>query len=186
MTPLLDHVAVLVTDIHEALAALAPAPGLTGEPQSFPAEGTREIYLGSPEQTGRLLLLEAIGPGPYARALARRGPGLHHLALRVDDVRAYTAALADAGWYLHARSLDLYVETGLAYLCRPQTPTIVEVLPRDDGAPPRDGAVIRDITLPFGHPGLARALDCPAVRDGPKRSAEASGLRVAALNALLG
>jgi methylmalonyl-CoA/ethylmalonyl-CoA epimerase len=43
---------------------------------------------------GRVELLRPLGPDtPVGRFLERRGPGMHHLAIRVDDV---AAALRDA------------------------------------------------------------------------------------------
>ena len=52
-----------------------------------------------------LELLEATtADSPIARFLAKRGPGMHHVALRVDDI---VAALAD----LKARGIRLIDET---------------------------------------------------------------------------
>ena len=46
----------------------------------------------------RWRLLEATTEsGPIGRYLARRGPGLHHLTLRVDDIRAALRAVAARG-----------------------------------------------------------------------------------------
>jgi catechol 2,3-dioxygenase-like lactoylglutathione lyase family enzyme len=98
----LDHVALLVRDLDAALdrvrghdATLVPGPI-----ERFPREGTREVYVDRPGATAaRLLLLEPIGPGPYARALERRGPGLHHVALDVVSARAWAQGLA--GWVVH-------------------------------------------------------------------------------------
>ena len=41
--------------------------------------------------------LEATGEGVIAKALASRGPGIHHLALEVDDVRDAIAELIARG-----------------------------------------------------------------------------------------
>jgi methylmalonyl-CoA/ethylmalonyl-CoA epimerase len=47
---------------------------------------------------GRVELLAARGPDtPVGRFLAKRGPGMHHLAIEVDDVAAELARLAAAG-----------------------------------------------------------------------------------------
>jgi methylmalonyl-CoA/ethylmalonyl-CoA epimerase len=46
----------------------------------------------------RLELLGALGEDtPVGRFLARRGPGMHHVAYEVADIRAALADLADAG-----------------------------------------------------------------------------------------
>ena len=45
-----------------------------------------------------LELLEATAPAsPIARFLEKRGPGLHHVALAVDDIHAALAELRAAG-----------------------------------------------------------------------------------------
>jgi len=47
---------------------------------------------------GRVELVAALGPEtPVGRFLARRGPGMHHVAFVVDDVRAELARLAAGG-----------------------------------------------------------------------------------------
>jgi methylmalonyl-CoA/ethylmalonyl-CoA epimerase len=47
---------------------------------------------------GRVELLAALGDDtPVGRFLAGRGPGMHHVAYEVDDVRAAIAELAGAG-----------------------------------------------------------------------------------------
>ena len=46
----------------------------------------------------RLELLGALGEDtPVGRFLAQRGPGMHHVAYEVDDIRAALADLSDAG-----------------------------------------------------------------------------------------
>jgi methylmalonyl-CoA epimerase len=46
---------------------------------------------------------------PVGRFLARRGPGMHHIAYRVDDVRTELARLGEAGVHL----IDTEPHTGL-------------------------------------------------------------------------
>lgn len=47
---------------------------------------------------GHIELIAPLGPETgVARFLAQRGPGLHHLAYRVDDVEATLASLSVAG-----------------------------------------------------------------------------------------
>lgn len=46
----------------------------------------------------RLELLGALGEDtPVGRFLAKRGPGMHHVAYEVDDIRAALADLSNAG-----------------------------------------------------------------------------------------
>jgi methylmalonyl-CoA epimerase len=47
---------------------------------------------------GRVELLEPLGADtPVGRFLAKRGPGMHHVAYEVRDLKATLADLADAG-----------------------------------------------------------------------------------------
>ena len=49
----------------------------------------------------RLELLEPTGPdSPIAHHLERRGPGLHHLCVRVDDIRTAIDGLRGLGYRL--------------------------------------------------------------------------------------
>jgi methylmalonyl-CoA/ethylmalonyl-CoA epimerase len=48
--------------------------------------------------TGRVELLEPLEDDtPVGRFLAKRGPGMHHVAYEVDDVAAALAGLSDEG-----------------------------------------------------------------------------------------
>lgn len=48
--------------------------------------------------TGRVELLAPLGPDtPVGRFLGKRGPGMHHVAFRVDDVAAELRRLRDDG-----------------------------------------------------------------------------------------
>ena len=123
--PEFDHVALLVSSLGRAAARLS-ALGLEADAVAeFPGEGTREQYFGDLERPGRVLLLEPLGSGgPYARALHKRGPGLHHLALRVPGLDRYLAALS--GWLLHPHSLTSRAG-GTLWLARPGVSALVEV-----------------------------------------------------------
>lgn len=107
MTSTLSHVALLVPSV-DASARFLNSHGIaTGEPESFDSEGTKEIYVGSyDQQRGLLLLLEAISAGPYQRAMEKRGPSLHHIALDVRDITAFTEKAQSSGWKLHPVSED--------------------------------------------------------------------------------
>lgn len=63
---------------------------------TVPGQGVRaaSLKLGK----GRVELLEPLGHDtPVGRFLAKRGPGMHHVAYEVGDVREALAELADAG-----------------------------------------------------------------------------------------
>jgi methylmalonyl-CoA/ethylmalonyl-CoA epimerase len=60
-----------------------------------PAEGFTERML--PAGKCYLQALQPTGDGVVQRAIERRGTGLHHIALQVDDVAAALTELADKG-----------------------------------------------------------------------------------------
>ena len=63
-----------------------------------------------PTGEARIELLESTDPnGPIGKFLAKRGPGLHHVAYQVPDIEATLAALKDAG----LRLIDETPRTGI-------------------------------------------------------------------------
>ncbi len=67
--------------------------------ESVEAEEVRVAMLSSGE--GRIELLEATAQkSPIARFLQSRGPGLHHVAIRVPDLQATVAELRRTGSHL--------------------------------------------------------------------------------------
>ena len=93
----LAHLAVAVEEL-QAAAALYRALGFSlAEPEVIAAEKVR-VQLALKDGL-RIELLEAHPPGqgPIAKFLAKRGPGLHHLALLTQDLTAELARLAAAG-----------------------------------------------------------------------------------------
>jgi catechol 2,3-dioxygenase-like lactoylglutathione lyase family enzyme len=162
----LNHVAVLVADIARASAVLSNLGYTLGPAQEFPAEGTREIYVGEPQRAARLLLLQPIGHGPYAAALAARGAGLHHVAIVTASVEAFLRQVAGAGWYLHPRSLETFREARTVWLARPGVPTLVEVF--EAGASSKqtdDSPVVSRVEVPTMHdkPRLLEVLGVAGV-----------------------
>src|ERR1044071_1670066 len=94
----LNHVAFLVDSIEMVLEENIFDPGAIGEIEEFPSEGTRELYIGQSDQMGKLLLMQANGPGPYQDALNKRGTGLHHIAIDVPSIDDFVATLSGSGW----------------------------------------------------------------------------------------
>jgi methylmalonyl-CoA epimerase len=90
------HVGIAVRSIAEA-ARLWEALGMRVESiEDVPHEGVRVALIACGES--HIELLEPLGAdSPIARFLERRGPGIHHLCLASDDVRADDAALRAAG-----------------------------------------------------------------------------------------
>lgn len=102
MKAVLDHVGIAVADVDEALAFYREALGLevTGV-ETVASQQVRARFVGA--GGAALELLEATADtSPIARFVARRGPGLHHVTLRVDDLAAALARLKAHG----ARLID--------------------------------------------------------------------------------
>jgi methylmalonyl-CoA/ethylmalonyl-CoA epimerase len=97
MKAVLDHVGIAVSDLQSALAFYRDALGLEVEPpEEVSSQRVRAHFL--PVGEARLELLEATAPdSPIAKFVEKRGAGLHHVALRVDDIRAALAALKARG-----------------------------------------------------------------------------------------
>ena len=93
----LDHIGIAVSNIGEALAFYRDALGLEVEmPEEVASQRVRARFI--PAGEAALELLEATAKdSPIAKYLARRGPGLHHITLRVDDIRAALAQLSTRG-----------------------------------------------------------------------------------------
>lgn len=86
-----------MANLKEALAFYRDALGLEIEaPEAVASQRVRAHFI--PAGEGALELLEATAEdSPIARYVAKRGPGLHHITLRVDDIRAALAQLTAKG-----------------------------------------------------------------------------------------
>lgn len=71
----INHIAFLAGSAGASAEVLRRNGIRSGPLQDFEGERTREIYAGGVELSSRLLLMQAIGEGPYKRTLAKRGPG---------------------------------------------------------------------------------------------------------------
>ncbi len=100
----LDHIAIAVRSLDEALPFYTEVLGLTCAGRETVAEQGVHLAL-LPIGESRLELLEPLSDdSPVGRFLARRGEGVHHIAFRVDDIER---ALAE----LRARGIRLVDET---------------------------------------------------------------------------
>jgi methylmalonyl-CoA/ethylmalonyl-CoA epimerase len=93
----LDHIGIAVADLAQALAFYRDALGLEIDPaEEVPSQEVRAHFI--PVGGPTLELLEATSEtSPITASIAKRGPGLHHLALEVDDVAAALEELAGRG-----------------------------------------------------------------------------------------
>ena len=84
----IDHIGIAVNSLADAVPVFSALLGSNSSgTEDVPSEGVRVAFFGA--GLGRLELLEATGPdSPVARFLARRGEGVHHVCLAVDDLEA--------------------------------------------------------------------------------------------------
>ena len=97
MKAVLDHVGIAVSDLPASLAFFRDALGLHVElTEEVASQKVRAHFLQTGQST--LEMLEATAAdSPIAKFLEKRGPGLHHVALRVDDIAAALAHLKSRG-----------------------------------------------------------------------------------------
>jgi methylmalonyl-CoA/ethylmalonyl-CoA epimerase len=95
----IDHVGVAVADLDDALAFYERVYGMRPVHEEVNEEqGVREAMLAVGVSGSCIQLLAPLTPeSTIARFLDRSGPGIQHLAYRVDDVDAVSATLRDRG-----------------------------------------------------------------------------------------
>jgi methylmalonyl-CoA/ethylmalonyl-CoA epimerase len=93
----IDHVGIAVADLGASLEFFRDAIGLELEPaEDVPSQRVRAHFL--PAGGASVELVEPTSEdSPIAKFTAKRGPGLHHLCLRVDDIVAALAELKTKG-----------------------------------------------------------------------------------------
>ncbi|MDQ3684234.1 MAG: methylmalonyl-CoA epimerase [Acidobacteriota bacterium] len=98
----IEHIGIATHSINDALGFWRDALGLDVVGTEEVAEqGVRVAML--PVGESRIELLEPTDPAsPVAKFLEKRGAGIHHVAMRVDDIRAALAHLKEKG----ARLID--------------------------------------------------------------------------------
>ncbi len=93
----IDHVGVAVDDLEAALRLYEGALGMAKVHRETVAEqGVEAVLLDVGE--GHVELLSPLGEDtPVGKFLARKGPGLHHVAYAVADIDETLRTLADGG-----------------------------------------------------------------------------------------
>lgn len=93
----INHVAVVVDDMEKALTFWQDALGIAlHELRDVPAEKSQVAFLPLPGSEVELVKPTTDDSG-IARYLARRGPGMHHLCLEVDDIDGMMDRLRSKG-----------------------------------------------------------------------------------------
>jgi methylmalonyl-CoA/ethylmalonyl-CoA epimerase len=104
----IDHIGIATNGINEASTFYREALGLKVEEiEEVSSQKVRVAML--PVGESRIELLEPTSDdSPISKFLTKRGPGIHHVAVRVDDIRASLDDLRRRG----ARLIDEEPRTG--------------------------------------------------------------------------
>lgn len=94
----LDHIAIAVTDLDEGIRRFCEDLGLSlSGTEDVVAAQTRTAFI--PVPGTRIELIHPLdGQGPIRKSLDKRGPGLHHICFRTDDIDGDIARLKDKGY----------------------------------------------------------------------------------------
>jgi methylmalonyl-CoA epimerase len=140
----LDHVGIAVQDLERSLAFFRDAIGLQVEvSEEVVTQRVRAHFL--PAGAAKLELLEATSAdSAIAKYVDKRGPGIHHIALRVDDIAAAIALLKSRGVRLVDESPRPGAEGALVAFVHPAAAHGVLVELKQAG-------------VPHGQPDLVRA-----------------------------
>lgn len=93
----INHVAIVLPNLEDSANFWLEALGLSLEKvEEIPDQQVRVAFLPAGESHIELITPTDDDSG-VARYLDKRGPGLHHICLEVDDIEATLAQLTDAG-----------------------------------------------------------------------------------------
>jgi len=109
MLTTIDHIGIAVEDVDAALPYYLEVLGLPlVHRETFGEQGVEAALLGLGDS--HVELVAPLGPQTgVGRFLASRGPGMHHVAYRVDGIEQTLAALTNSG----VRLIDERPRTGL-------------------------------------------------------------------------
>ena len=91
----IDHIGVACKDLEVSKKFYTDILGLecTGE-EAVPSQGVKTVFIKcGPNLIELLVDITENNDGPIGKYIAKNGPGIQHIALRVDDIKA---AIADA------------------------------------------------------------------------------------------
>jgi len=97
MFGLIDHIGVATDDLEASLALYEGSMKMpVAHRETVSEQGVEAILLDVGDC--HVELLSPLGPDtPVGKFLERKGPGLHHVAYRVEDIAATLTELSDAG-----------------------------------------------------------------------------------------
>ena len=96
----IDHIAIIVRDIEQALVFYRDTLGITpGEIKEVPGEQVRIAFLplGGPGGSEIELIEPTTPDSSLTKFLEKRGEGLHHVCLEVENIDAVLAEMQEKG-----------------------------------------------------------------------------------------
>jgi methylmalonyl-CoA/ethylmalonyl-CoA epimerase len=105
----IDHIGVAVEDLDEAVSLYGDRLGMAEQHrETVEQQGVEAVLLEIGD--GHVELLSPLGPETaVGKFLEKRGPGLHHVAYRTEDIDAALQSLREAG----LRLIDEEPRTGI-------------------------------------------------------------------------
>ena len=96
-TTIIDHIGIAVNSIEESLKFWQDTLGIKcTEVETVEDQKVKTAFL--PLKDSEVELLEATSPeSPIAKFIEKKGEGIHHLAIRVDDLEKALAELKEKG-----------------------------------------------------------------------------------------
>jgi methylmalonyl-CoA/ethylmalonyl-CoA epimerase len=111
-----DHVGILVSDLEAATKLYQDCFGArVDRTETLPERGVKAVVLSLARGT-RLELLEPLPGSSMARVLEKRGEGLHHITLEVDDIDSELDRLSEKGVELIDRKSRPGLEGMVAFI----------------------------------------------------------------------
>jgi methylmalonyl-CoA epimerase len=95
-----DHIAIIVRNIEQALVFYRDILGIVpGEIQEVPTEQVRIAFLplGGPDGSEIELIEPTSSDSSLSKFLEKRGEGLHHICLQVDDIDTALVEMQEKG-----------------------------------------------------------------------------------------
>ena len=116
-----DHIGVAVEDIDASLELYERDYGMTlVHRETVVEQGVEAALLDVGEN--HIELLAATGPDtPVGKFIAKKGPGMHHVAYQVDDIEATLAALKQAGLKLIDETPRIGIRNSRVAFLHPKT-----------------------------------------------------------------
>lgn len=96
----IDHIGVAVSNLEQGKLFYEALGFSTMSTEEVPSEMVKVGFLRLDNQASIELLEPTSSESPVAKFIDKRGPGIHHICLRVKDIRATMAQLKSKGMQL--------------------------------------------------------------------------------------